>query len=471
MSIRVTALYIFVAFLAIYAWKDWFKSLCGLILLMAVIEHPDMPENMFGIQGLNPWNVLFIIILLAWAFSRQRERLRWDMPRHIKIFLLLYLGVIVIGFLRAAFDRTNIENYSLKSLISDELINTIKWALPGILLFDGCRNRKQALMALACLFIFYFLISLQIARNMPLSAILSHSGNLDAVRNRISKMVGYNANEIAPILGGACWGFLALLPLVRKKFYKIAVLLGACLMTYALALSGSRTGYATWGATGLLMCLIKWRKYLLLVPLAVLILSLIFPGATARMLEGFGQTNAAGETVANEETITGGRTTAWPYVIDKIYESPFIGFGRLAMKRTGLYNNIEADHPGTGATHPHNLYLETLLDNGLIGSLPIWLFWLIVVIHSVKLFRCNNRLCSAIGGLSLALTLNWILAGIGGQHIYPAEFILAMWASVFLTLRVHLEEKWAKEISFDTQSYEIIQQSYDKNLTVIKTYE
>ena len=62
MSIRITALYIFVTFLAIYAWKDWFKSLCGLILLMAVIEHPDMPKTVLGIQGLNPWNVLFAMI-------------------------------------------------------------------------------------------------------------------------------------------------------------------------------------------------------------------------------------------------------------------------------------------------------------------------------------------------------------------------------------------------------------------------
>jgi hypothetical protein len=35
MSIRITALYIVVTGLSIHAWKDWFKSLCGLILLMA----------------------------------------------------------------------------------------------------------------------------------------------------------------------------------------------------------------------------------------------------------------------------------------------------------------------------------------------------------------------------------------------------------------------------------------------------
>jgi len=70
MSIRHLALYLVVTSLSIYAWKDWYKSLCGLILLMAVICHEDMPKTMFGIQGLNMWNVLFLVIFLAWVVNR-----------------------------------------------------------------------------------------------------------------------------------------------------------------------------------------------------------------------------------------------------------------------------------------------------------------------------------------------------------------------------------------------------------------
>lgn len=42
MSIRITLLTLLVIGLAVYAWRDWYVSLCGLILLMAVMEHPDM---------------------------------------------------------------------------------------------------------------------------------------------------------------------------------------------------------------------------------------------------------------------------------------------------------------------------------------------------------------------------------------------------------------------------------------------
>ncbi len=66
MSIRTLTLYIVVAGLSIYAWKDWFKSLCGLILLTAVMGRPDFPESIGGIQGLNLWNILFANVFLAW---------------------------------------------------------------------------------------------------------------------------------------------------------------------------------------------------------------------------------------------------------------------------------------------------------------------------------------------------------------------------------------------------------------------
>ena len=43
-SIRVSALLVLVAALALYAYRDWFTSVCGMILLMAVVEHPDFPK-------------------------------------------------------------------------------------------------------------------------------------------------------------------------------------------------------------------------------------------------------------------------------------------------------------------------------------------------------------------------------------------------------------------------------------------
>ena len=110
--IRLVLLTAFVGGLAAYAFKDWYKSLCGLILLMAVVEHPDMPKTIFGIQGLNPWNILLLFVVLAWALNRHREELDWDMPGIVTAALLAYLAVMSIGLARMLADLDSLRYYA-----------------------------------------------------------------------------------------------------------------------------------------------------------------------------------------------------------------------------------------------------------------------------------------------------------------------------------------------------------------------
>ena len=438
MSIRITALYLLIAGLSIYAWKDWLKSLCGLILLMAIIEHEDMPKTMFGIQGFNMWNILFLVIFLAWLASRRCESLTWDMPRHISVLLLMYLGVILVGFLRALFNISHLEGHTIKSLISEELINTIKWVLPGILLFDGCRTRKRIIMAIIFLLAMYFLIAVQVVRSIPPGVILS--GDAINRARKICSYIGYSAVDMSVFLAGAFWALMAVLPLLRQKKYKSPALAAAGLVIFAQALTGGRAGYLAWGAIGLTLCLLKWRKYLLLAPVVVILLPIVFPGVIDRMLTGFGETDVSGQNTMDDNAVTSGRTLAWPYIIDKIGESPWIGYGRLAMKHTGLVKSLEVEYPGIGASQPHNMYLETLLDNGILGSIPILSFFTLIIAYSAMLFMSDNYLCSAVGGIALSLMLAQLFAGIGSQHVYPEESTLGMWVAIFLALRVYVEK-------------------------------
>ena len=62
-----------------------------------------------------------------------------------------------------------------------------------------------------------------------------------------------------------------------------------------------------------------------------------------------------------------------------------------------------------------------------------------MIIYSGKLFRSDNRLYSAVGGLTLSLMLAQLFAGVGSQHFYPRESTLGMWTAMFLSLRVYVE--------------------------------
>lgn len=435
MSIRIVLLTLLVAALAVYAWRDWFVSLCGLILLMAVIQHPDMPKNIGGIQGLNPWNILMVSILLAWFVQRRNEGFVWDLPLHITVMLLLYLAVIIVGVIRMLADRSHMEEFSTEYLISETLINCIKWMVPGLLLFDGCRNPRRFRWALSGILAMYFLLAVQVIRWIPPGNAATGDELSRSALKLIQNEIGYSRVNMSMMLSGASWAILAAMPLVQPARSKAVLVAGFLLVAYAQALTGGRMGYVTWGVVGLVLCLTKWRKGLLLFPGAALLICLAAPGVVDRMLEGFGQSDVAGESYADDSKVTSGRTLIWPHVIDAIKESPAFGYGRMGMNLTGLSSRVVEGENGT-FPHPHNAYLEFLLDNGAIGFVLVMPFYVVVLLKSFVLFRDNRYpLFAAAGGMACALLLALLVAAMGSQTFYPREGALGMWATMGLVLR------------------------------------
>jgi len=285
--IRLSLLYIFCFGLVVYAWKDWYKSLCGLILLMVVLEHPDMPKSMFGIQGLNLWNILFANILLSWAWTRQGEGLSWDMPRHITILLLMYLSVVLVGFSRMMLDQGFRETHPAGELVSEHLINTLKWVVPGLLLFDGCRSRSRFLLALGSLLAVYFLLGVQVIRWIPPGAAISGEELSARSLKILMNEVGYHRVNLSMMLAGASWAVLATVPLVGLGKYRILTVAAFLSLVYAQALTAGRMGYATWAVVGVVLAFIRWKKFLLLVPLVILAILWAVPASRNGWRRGF----------------------------------------------------------------------------------------------------------------------------------------------------------------------------------------
>jgi len=424
--------------LSIYSWKDWFKSLCGLIVLTALIGRLDFPDRFSAIQGLNLWNILFANVFLSWLLNRRRQGLVWDMPRNINIFSVLWLGVILVGWVRMAVDRSQLADLTMTHLISGRLIDPIKWLIAALLVFDGCRTRHRIKLALACILLMFALFTVQIVKYVP-STVAFEPGNME-VRKPIEQNIGLNINDAAKMMSGVPWAMLTIMPLLRKRKY-IIFMLGACATSlFAVALTGSRSGYIGCAATVVLLCVLRWRRYLLLLPLVVLILATALPGATARMFSGFGEIDAAGEATVNELRVTAGRNIIWPVVISKIRESPVFGFGRESMRRTGLKEKVgEEVGRDEGINHPHQAYLEVLLDSGLVGFVVIVGLHMVIWVYSARLFvDRGDPLYTAAGGLALALLTGHLVANVGGSSFYPRKIDLGLWCAIGVMLRLYV---------------------------------
>ncbi len=431
---------------------------------MAVIEHPDMPKSILGIQGLNPWNILLFIIVLAWLSSRRREGLYWDMPRHINILLLLYLATIIIGFLRMISDSgglfswaqmVGLDEPSSGALFSEHVINGLKWVVPGMLMFDGCRDKKRFSLSLVVILGIYLLLSIQVIKWMPLSAAISGEALSERSLKILINEIGYHRGNLAMMLAGASWAIISALPLAGSKNQRRGIIISSFIAMGALSLTGGRTGYATWAAVGLILGTIKWRKYFLLIPVVILTLVWIVPGAIERFSYGFSaesrDTNVRlSESFSSSEnshdlyTILSGRNVAWPHVIEKIKEAPLHGHGTQAMQRTGISSYLWQAY-GESFPHPHNAYLQWLLDNGLIGFIPLFLFYAVVIRYSISLLRdSRNAVYIAVGGVTLSLVGAFLIASIGSQTFYPREGAVGMWCAMGLMFRVYIERSRLK---------------------------
>jgi O-antigen ligase len=250
------------------------------------------------------------------------------------------------------------------------------------------------------------------------------------------------------MLSGACWAVLSTLVLVKKKKHQFGILLLAGIVAFGQALTGGRMGYVTWGLLGLILCLLRWRKLLPIIPLGVVAVAILLPGVRERMLQGFASND--GPIVQEKDTaaMTSGRTLAWPYVVAKIKNSPIFGYGREAMVRIGITQQIKEDHgDGESFPHPHNAYLQLLLDNGLIGFFLVIPFYFVVVRQALSLFLDKqDPLCAAVGGVALSLLLALLIAAMGSQTFYPREGSVGMWAAMGVMWRLWVE----REHSLDT---------------------
>ncbi len=450
--IRLALLYSFCALLAVYAWGDWYKALCGLVLLIAVVEHPDMPKSMLGIQGLNPWNALLLIIVLAWARSRGEEGLSWDMPRHVAVLLLSYLAVVLWAFARMMADPDPAfrEAFPVSYLVSEYLVNCLKWVVPGLLIFDGCRSRSRFTLALLSLLGVYLLLGLQVIRWIPPGVAISGEELTARSLKILMNEVGFHRVNLSMMLSGASWACIAAAALFEPGKRRYPFYAGFIGLVYAQALTAGRVGYASWAAVGLFLAFLRWRKMLLLVPAVALAVFVFVPGVSERLAQGFspdsrdsGPALAESGTVEEDEpdiyTVTAGRNIAWRYVVKKIRESPVIGFGRQAMLRTGVARTLLENY-GEEFGHPHNAYLEMLLDNGLVGFLLVIPFYAVVMWYGVSLFLdSRNPVYTAAGGVACALVLALLVAAMGSQTFYPREGSVPMWCAIGLLLRVHVE--------------------------------
>lgn len=457
--LRYALLTLFVAYLCILSFKDWYRALCYSLPLIAVLERPDMPRAILGISGLNPYNVILICVLLGWLSQKNNEGLRWIVPPSINFYLKLYLFVVVVSFFRMITDFEGLDEYcnhfyipffTVGELVKDDLVNAWKWLIPGMLLCHGTITKEREELAVHCILITGLLLAVQIFAKMWPALV-----GLDDLHTRglrvFDRDIGYHGTMLAPMMASCAWGCVVYATFSSNKRRIPLGYLSFGLCSIALMTTGGRGGSIAWVLCGVLFGFLKWKKILFLGPVFVFLGLLIIPGAKERYLSGFtedsyqkGISERLG-TIDDEGrdlyAITSGRVIVWPRALEKIREAPLFGFGMRAYQKEGVIMSLHDD--GTLPmdagfwTHPHNAYLRFLLNAGVLGLSTLLMFYFKLLREAVRIFRQNEgeRYPRLIAGMFLAYVGVELLNGMASGTFFPYQGGVLVWCVTGLFMR------------------------------------
>jgi O-antigen ligase len=338
-----------------------------LALLLPFSETQLVPRELFGITGLNPFNVMFVLTLLSLfaASAFRREDIQFvSLPTTFWIYMgVMTLGAYIgVGSVERAVVIPHVEPLTktayLLQFVKSLIMLAVAW-LAAVLSRNG--NGRSVIWALAAAYVtFFFVIAGYLVINgvslQPLAA-----GDRDFLN-----WTGLHANEIG-LLANIGFAILLHTALATSAPWSRTILLacaGAAATMAALTFSRSAfvgiaiiLGYCVWKQRSM-------GKFLLALS-AIVMVALLLPDA-------FFERASTGLATGDEQAITSGRLDQiWRPLIGTFWEAPIIGHG--------LYSTQWATPNLRGemlpVDHPHNAYLATALDLGIVGVVVLAVFF------------------------------------------------------------------------------------------------
>lgn len=420
---------------------------------------------MFGVPGFNPWNFLICNAFLSWCVNREREDTSPEWPPGIRAGLWLLILVMLIGSLRLLFkidvynllmvpaEGQMLRPFGFMNVIVDYILENFRYLIPLVLIFDGCRSRNHLKFAVLCILTYFVLSAAQVIRAMPLSALTMSAEELSHLSSKlVLGRLGFSRVTVSMLLCAGSWACIAALPWLQPWRYRLMLLGAAATVAFGQALTGGRMGYLSFAAVGTVLCALRWRRYFLLLPVLIAVVLASAPSIRERILMGW----ATGTFGPDKEVMTSGRAVIWPVVVEKIVDAPLFGYGRQGMITSGAHKYISEEIYGEGDfPHPHNAYLEAVLDNGIVGASLMIPFYFAMFSMALKMFLDRNDTDAyVIGGIALALLLSLFFAAMGGQTFYLAAQTLPLFSVLALMVRVNMGIQWFEEEIGDRENYE-----------------
>lgn len=360
---------------------DYRIAVFALMLVFPLTSTYFFPRKLLGITGLNPFNAIFLLTLASFALHRlftPRQALA-PLPS-LSFFWPLVLALAAgtaIGsrsvHLVPAFYHLNAEIFSTKAeYVRDVLVKPlIVLTFVYLIAAAVARSRRMAPWAWASLAggstLALLILVFVVLSGVPLGALSQASA-----RSFLSP-TGMHANELGVALVPVFTVALFLVPTLRGLRARLAAIGFAVLALLAIALTFSRAAFLAMLLASTVFSIRRRKPGWILAGLAVVVAGVLMaPDAIKdRVVQGF-DTSAIGGRNSAADPLTAGR-------VGGIWKPLWPDAQAHAVLGNGIHSTMWSNAARSGwivASHPHNAYLQLLMDHGVVfGALVALFLW------------------------------------------------------------------------------------------------
>jgi O-antigen ligase len=366
----LNALYLCVSLIGcVFILRDFRIGVVLLILLLPISRSEVFPHAMLGVTGLNPFNLLLVgtlvSCLLRGAFDRGSRRF---VPRPLLwlyIVPILAAGVLGsrhLGEIPPVLFNGLVEFDSATGYFRDLVVKPLLMVAFALVVGAAVsRSEKPEKFLVPMLVSMWVMVSIVVVFVLLRGISLTEMASSES-REFLSAL-GMHANELGRLYATAYALLLFTWFESKNPGFRLALIGSMGLVTVALILSFSRGAFLGFLLINVLFLL--WHrnaKTLILFGLLAACALLLLPDAVYdRVATGFG--NGSVDPVA----VSAGRIEyIWLPLLPEIPRSPIFGHGLGSI----LWSEPMRKGPGVAILavgHPHNAYLQALLDMGIVG--------------------------------------------------------------------------------------------------------
>ena len=410
---------------------------CGVVLLILLMPLSGsstlFPHEMFGVVGLNPLNLLLVGTCGSWLLhSFTAGSLHNFLPRPL---LWLYVVPILVA---GAIGSRHIH----------EIAPTLLVVYQGLDFPDALSYLRELVLKPLLMVLFALLVAAAVARSQRparflLPAVVSmcamaafvpvyvaHSGiGLHALaggdEREFLSALGLHANDLGRLYAIAFALLLFTWAEARELPLRWALLAAAGLTGVALVLTFSRGAFVELAVVCALYVL--WRRsprtLIAAAVVGIAVLVLAPPAVYERLATGEG---------AGLDAISAGRLNGlWLPLLPEVLLHPFFGNGISSI----LWSDAMRHGAGSGVlavTHPHNAYLEALLDMGVVGTALLCAYF-VHVWRGLRNVEKDPRLEPALRGFfqgAAAALLGMLVSDFTDSSLAPRPEQAFLWLAI-----------------------------------------